>query len=278
MSHKSAVLRVKGFNVFVEFTASTTHTNNRTLLINGALATSASFRNWKKFLSGKSDVITFDLPFSGLSKPFNQDDFGIVTLDDEVAIIETIISVYQPNVIASVSWGGAASLKLLKSGHHNLRHVIIASYSFEFNDVMQNYVAEANRLSRERKFHELAMLMNDEVGFYLPKQMKACNYRHLAGLDDIEYRQGRFHLEQISGMRNDDYRSIVSNSPCQFHFINGDLDRHTPQKSIQDVCGEKENTRFYQIPEAGHFLDLEGRDCRQRMSETFRQIFSLIGG
>lgn len=154
MRNEPTVLHIKGFNVVVEFTANTTRTSNRTLLINGALATSASFRNWKKFLSGTSDVITFDLPFSGLSKPFNEASPEIVTIDDEVAIIEKIISIYQPNVIASASWGGAATLKLLKSGHHNLRHVIIASYSFEFNDVMQEYVARANRLSRERKFHE----------------------------------------------------------------------------------------------------------------------------
>ena len=113
MSHAYSVININKLNVYVELVKCSVPTRNRTILINGALATSSSFRNWKRFLADKSDVITFDLPFSGKSKPYNEQDCNIVTLDDEVAIIREIISIYKPNIIASASWGGASTLKLL---------------------------------------------------------------------------------------------------------------------------------------------------------------------
>ncbi|MCW0312457.1 3-(3-hydroxydecanoyloxy)decanoate synthase [Pantoea ananatis] len=277
MSHAYSVININKLNVYVELVKCSVPTRNRTILINGALATSSSFRNWKRFLADKSDVITFDLPFSGKSKPYNEQDCHIVTLDDEVAIIREIISIYKPNIIASASWGGASTLKLLNNGEDGLEHAIIASYSFEFNDRMRTYVKQANLYSKEKKFVDLAHLMNDEVGAYLPNKMKFCNFRHLTTLDEIEYRQGRFHLEQIANIRNHDYKSIIDNSACQFHFINGDLDIHTPQKNIEEICGESDKTCFYQIRDAGHFLDLEGKVSRERTAAAFNTIFNQIG-
>ncbi|MEJ1266821.1 alpha/beta fold hydrolase [Pantoea ananatis] len=196
MSHAYSVININKLNVYVELVKCSVPTRNRTILINGALATSSSFRNWKRFLADKSDVITFDLPFSGKSKPYNEQDCNIVTLDDEVAIIREIISIYKPNIIASASWGGASTLKLLNNGEDGLEHAIIASYSFEFNDRMRTYVKQANLYSKEKKFVDLAHLMNEEVGAYLPNKMKFCNFRHLTTLDEIEYRQGASTLSK----------------------------------------------------------------------------------
>lgn len=276
MFEESAVVNANAMNVYVEFFKSEEETRNRTLLINGALATSSSFSNWKKILKDKSDVITFDLPFTGKSKSFNKNNHNVVTVEDEVLILKKIISIYKPNVIASVSWGGASIFKLLNTAGVNCEHVIIASYSFEFNDVMRDYVRKANLFSKEKKFHDLALLMNKEVGEHLPKKMKQCNYKHLTSLDEIEYRQGCFHLNQISKMTNDNYEKIIKTSPCEFHFINGELDKHTPQNNIRDICSGRNGTSFYIVKGAGHFLDLEGKISRERMAKVFEIIFEKI--
>lgn len=124
----------------------------------------------------------------------------------------------------------------------------------------------------------MALFMNEEMGAFLPSKMKYCNYKHLANLDEIQYRQGCFHIEQISKALNNDYKRAVNHSNCQFHFINGDLDEHTPSNNIKDVCTESNNTSFYTIEGAGHFLDLEGKISKEQMGKVFENIFNKIGG
>lgn len=56
------------------------------IMVNGALATTASFTNCVKYLQDDLNVILFDLPFAGQSKPHNPAG-GIITKDDEVNIL-----------------------------------------------------------------------------------------------------------------------------------------------------------------------------------------------
>jgi rhamnosyltransferase subunit A len=53
------------------------------ILINGALATTASFGQTIKYLGERYNAICFDLPYAGKSKTYNTCDF-VLTKDDEV--------------------------------------------------------------------------------------------------------------------------------------------------------------------------------------------------
>ncbi len=74
------------------------------IMVNGALATTASFTNCVKYLSDGLNVILFDLPFAGQSKLHNPVG-GIITKEDEVNILLALIERYQPTSLLSVSWG-----------------------------------------------------------------------------------------------------------------------------------------------------------------------------
>src|ERR1700681_3635981 len=82
------------------------------ILVNGALATTASFGQTIKYLGERYNVICFDLPYAGQSKQHNRAGI-LLTKEDEVEILLHLIHHFEPKYLYSVSWGGLASLLAL---------------------------------------------------------------------------------------------------------------------------------------------------------------------
>ena len=79
------------------------------MLVNGALATTASFGQTVQYLGERMNTICFDLPYAGQSRQHNPGCF-ILTKDDEAAILQHLVERFAPAFLVSVSWGGVASL------------------------------------------------------------------------------------------------------------------------------------------------------------------------
>jgi rhamnosyltransferase subunit A len=90
------------------------------ILVNGALATTASFGQTIRYLGERLNAICFDLPYAGQSRQHNICDF-LLTKDDEVAILLDLAERFRPSYLISVSWGGVASLFALTRGCSSIR-------------------------------------------------------------------------------------------------------------------------------------------------------------
>ncbi|KKO07070.1 hypothetical protein LCGC14_0056380 [marine sediment metagenome] len=70
MKAESQIVTIGKHRIHVELYQQPQNTES-IIMVNGALATTASFTNCVKYLSNGLNVILFDLPFSGQSKPYN---------------------------------------------------------------------------------------------------------------------------------------------------------------------------------------------------------------
>jgi rhamnosyltransferase subunit A len=65
------------------------------ILVNGALATTASFGQTIKYLGERYNVICFDLPYAGQSRQHNRSGL-LLTKDDEAEILLQLINHFEP--------------------------------------------------------------------------------------------------------------------------------------------------------------------------------------
>ncbi|MGF6240592.1 rhamnosyltransferase subunit A [Paraburkholderia sp. GAS38] len=243
------------------------------ILINGALATTASFGQTIKYLGERYNAICFDLPYAGQSKAYNAGEF-VLTKDDEVDILLHLIAVFEPSFLLSVSWGGVASLLALARRQTSVRRAVIASFSPLLNPAMTDYVTCARDYIAAGENLKAAQLLNDTVGRHLPRIMKLYNYRYLSTLPRREQDQVAFHVDQILAIRPEQYLHEFRNIDCDLKFINGELDEYTTSADVRTLAAHLARAEFATIEQAGHFLDLEGRHPLRQVRTA---IFDFFG-
>ncbi|CAK0152741.1 rhamnosyltransferase I%2C subunit A [Burkholderia pseudomallei] len=210
------------------------------ILVNGALATTASFGQTIRYLGERVNAVCFDLPYAGQSRQHNPGEY-ILTKDDEVEILLHLAERFEPSLLLSVSWGGVASLFALARGCASVRRAVIASFSPFLNDAMTDYVTRARDHIAAGENLKAAQLLNDTVGRYLPRIMKLYNYRYLTKLPRNEQDQVAFHVDQILAMQPEQYLPEFRQIGCAVKFINGELDEYT---TASDVRRARRRARF----------------------------------
>ncbi|CDU31387.1 putative fatty acid biosynthetic protein [Burkholderia pseudomallei] len=234
------------------------------ILVNGALATTASFGQTIRYLGERVNAVCFDLPYAGQSRQHNPGEY-ILTKDDEVEILLHLAERFEPSLLLSVSWGGVASLFALARGCASVRRAVIASFSPFLNDAMTDYVTRARDHIAAGENLKAAQLLNDTVGRYLPRIMKLYNYRYLTKLPRNEQDQVAFHVDQILAMQPEQYLPEFRQIGCAVKFINGELDEYTTASDVRRLAAYVRRAEFATIRQAGHFLDLEGRQQQEQV-------------
>jgi rhamnosyltransferase subunit A len=242
------------------------------LLVNGALATTASFGQTIRYLGERLNALCFDLPYAGQSRRHNDCDF-ILTKDDEVDILLYLTERFQPEHLLSVSWGGVASLFALARGCASVRRAAICSFSPFLNPAMLDYVTRARDYIAAGENLRAAQLLNDTVGRHLPRIMQLYNYRYLTKLPRDEQDQVAFHVDQILSMEPEQYLDEFARINCAVQFINGELDDYTTADDVRQIGDYVRHAEFATIRNAGHFLDLEGRDQQKQVRAALFNFF-----
>ena len=244
------------------------------ILVNGALATTASFGQTIKYLGERYNVICFDLPYAGQSKQHNRAGF-LLTKEDEVEILLRLIQHFEPKYLYSVSWGGLASLLALARQPASVERAVIGSFSPFLNDAMLAYVTRARNLLGAGENLQAAQLLNDTVGKHLPRILKLLNFRYLTSLPKEEQSQVAFHVNQILALRPETYLDKLASIRCRVKFINGELDEYTTSEDIRTLARYVMHAHFATVPNTGHFLELEGRTQAAYMREAILDFFAV---
>jgi rhamnosyltransferase subunit A len=244
------------------------------ILVNGALATSASFGQTIKYLGERYNVICFDLPYAGQSRQHNRSGF-LLTKDDEVEILLHLINHFEPSYLYSVSWGGLAALLALSRRPASIEAAVIGSFSPFLNHAMVDYVTQARDLLDSGEHLQAAQLLNDTVGKHLPRILKLLNYRYLTGLPKEDQSRVVFHAEQILALKPETYLDKLANIRCRLKFINGELDEYTTAEDIRALARYVLHAQFAMVPNTGHFLELEGRSQAACIREEILGFFGV---
>lgn len=234
------------------------------MLVNGALATTAAFARTSKCLAEHFNVVLFDLPFAGQSRPHNPDQ-ELVSKEDEVGILLALIERFEVNHLVSTSWGGISTLLALAHNPPSIISSAVTSFAPVLNRAMLDYVKRAQELIERDDASAIGHLINDTVGKYLPQRLKASNHQYLASLASAEFRQARFHINQVLHLNGSGYLQRFSDIASPVHFLNGSLDEYTTAEDALQFQHYVAACSFSVIADTGHFLDLESIDSAARV-------------
>ncbi|MDE1165155.1 MAG: alpha/beta hydrolase [Pseudomonas sp.] len=273
MRPEIAVLDIQGqYRVYTEFYRADA-AEKTIILVNGSLATTASFAQTVRNLHPQFNVVLYDQPYAGKSKPHNIHQRSL-TKEEEGQILLELIDHFAAEHIMSFSWGGACALLALAHKPRRVERAVISSFSPIVNGPMRDYLERgAHHLGRCNR-HEVGHLVNDTIGKHLPSLFKRFNYRHVSSLADHEYKQMHFHISEVleHNLGNALFAASEINVPVL--FMNGEWDEYTTADDSRLFAPHVKDCTFTTIQATGHFLDMEHkaacRDTRQALQDFLK--------
>ncbi|AXM96230.1 alpha/beta fold hydrolase [Pseudomonas plecoglossicida] len=266
MRPEIAVLDIQGqYRVYTEFHRADA-AEKTIILINGSLATTASFAQTVRNLHPQFNVVLYDQPYAGKSKPHNRQE-RLISKETEAHILLELIEHFQADHVMSFSWGGAGTLLALAHQPRRLKKAVVSSFSPVINEPMRDYLDRGCQYLAACDRYQVGNLVNDTIGKHLPSLFKRFNYRHVSGLDSHEYAQMLFHINEV--LQHDLERALkgARNIDIPVLFINGDRDEYTTAEDARQFGQHVDKSHFTVIRNAGHFLDMENKTaCEETRS------------
>ncbi|WP_110971786.1 alpha/beta fold hydrolase [Pseudomonas huaxiensis] len=262
MRPEIAVLDIQGqYRVYTEFYRSQ-EAEKTIILINGSLATTASFSQTVRNLHPQFNVVLYDQPYAGKSKPHNRHE-RLLTKETEGQILLELIDHFGADQVMSFSWGGACTLMALAHKPRRIERAVVSSFSPVINEPMRDYLQRGSRFLKDCDRYQVGNLVNDTIGKYLPPLFKRFNYRHVSSLDNHEYAQMHFHIHQVLDHDLEKALSSARAIDIPVLFVNGEWDEYTTTDDARQFGRHVRNSHFSEIRSAGHFLDMENKSaCR----------------
>lgn len=246
------------------------------ILVNGSLATSASFSQSVRYLQPLFNVVTFDQPYQGRSRQHNP-GMAMIDKQDEALILLELIETFRADHLLAFSWGSVAALLALAQRPERIRSAVISSFSPVLNPAMQSYLDRAQQSLAACDRHAVGELINETIGEYLPSLFKRCNYRHVSSLEEFEYAQMLMHVRQVRNLDASQYMSCVGHIDVPLLFVNGEWDRYTSPTDARRFAQLAPHSEFVTIMHTGHFLELEHKTALQDVRAAV-EGFLLRGG
>lgn len=266
MRPEIAVLDIQGqYRVYTEFHRAE-GAEKTIILINGSLATTASFAQTVRSLHPQFNVVLYDQPYAGKSKPHNRQE-RLLDKETEAHILLELIEHFAADHVMSFSWGGACTLLALAHQPRLVKKAIVSSFSPVINEPMRDYLERGCQYLAACDRYQVGNLVNDTIGKHLPSLFKRFNYRHVSSLDSHEYAQMLHHINQV--LAHDLERALngARNINIPVLFINGDRDEYTTAEDARQFARHVGQSHFSVIRETGHFLDMEHKGaCEQTRS------------
>ena len=260
MKPEIAVLDIQGqYRIHTEFYRSNT-AEHTIILVNGSMATTASFAQTVKNLHPNLNVVLYDQPYAGKSKPHNQHQ-EMLTKELEAHVLLELIEHFDAQYLLSFSWGGTAALTALASAPRRIKKAVISSFSPLINAPMRNYLERGRNCLADCNRTQVGNLVNDTLGKHLPSLFKRFNFRHVSTLAEHEYAQMHFHIDQVLTGDQQCYLNATKSIEIPVLFINGAWDEYTAASDVVQFARPIRNSQFICLENTGHFLDMEHKQA-----------------
>ncbi|MBM7060365.1 alpha/beta hydrolase [Pseudomonas sp. UL073] len=266
MRPETAVVHVHSHNVHTEF-YSCPAARKTIILVNGSLATTASFAQTVKYLQQQFNVVLYDQPYAGQSKAHNLNQQPI-SKEDEAEILLGLIEHFRVNYLMSFSWGGVAALLALAQQPARIEKAVISSFSPLLNDAMLDYLGKGVGYLQSCDRDGIGHLVNDTIGKHLPSLFKRYNHRHISSLDRHEYQQMHAHIHKVVNLDSHCQLDCLAGIEIPLLFVNGDRDEYTAPQDARLFARYINDCQFATIDNAGHFLDMEHKGAWLQMQHA----------
>ena len=262
MRPEIAVLDIQGqYRVYTEFYRAD-EAEKTIILVNGSMATTASFAQTVKSLYPQFNVVLYDQPYAGRSKIHNRHE-QMLTKEVEGQILLELIDHFAAEHVLSFSWGGAAALIALAHRPRRVEKAVISSFSPVINAPMRDYLERGVDYLGNLDRHGVGHLVNSTIGKHLPSLFKRFNYKHVSSLAEHEYGQMHFHISQVLYSDRLCYLKAARQIDVPVLFLNGEWDEYTSAEDAKLFGQYVPNSSFSTLQATGHFLDMEHKAaCR----------------
>lgn len=256
MKPATAVVDVHGiYKIYTEFYANPS-ARKTIILVNGSLSTTAAFAQTVKYLRTQFNVVLYDQPYAGQSKPHNH-HYQPITKEDEASILLELIEQFRADHLMSFSWGGVAAMLALAQRPARIEKAVITSFSPLLNEPMIDYLEKGLTHLHALDGDQLGHLVNSTIGRYLPSLFKRYNHRHISSLDSHEYQQMHAHVHQVLHLDAHCQMQCLAAIDIPVLFVNGEHDAYTSPDDVRLFAEHLNDCQFVTIDNAGHFLDME---------------------
>lgn len=260
MKPATAIVRVShSYQVYTELYVSPT-ADKTIILVNGSLATTAAFAHTLKYLHPQFNVVLYDQPYAGQSKPHNSHQQPL-SKEDEADILLDLIELFGADYLLSFSWGGACAMLALAQAHTRIEKAVISSFTPCLNAPMLDYLEQGRRYLYNAERENIAQLVNNTLGKYLPSLFKRHNQRHISGLELHEYRQMHAHIDNLLSASEPCDTRYLSRIEIPVLFVNGEHDEYTSPVDARLFAEHVPDCQFSTLRNTGHFLDMEHKDA-----------------
>ena len=267
MRPEIAVLDIQGqFRVYTEFYRADA-AEKTIIMVNGSLATTASFAQTVRNLYPQFNVVLYDQPYAGKSKPHNLNATPL-SKEMEGQILLELIDHFNAEHIISFSWGGTAALIALSHRPKRIEKAVISSFSPVINEPMRDYLERGITHLSVHDRYEVGNLVNSTIGKHLPPLFKRFNYRHVSNLATHEYDQMHFHINDVLNLNTQNYLSTAQNINVPVLFLNGEWDEYTSAADARLFAPVVQHSTFTTLQSTGHFLDMEHKAARRDSREA----------
>jgi len=266
------VLRTSnGFNIQVKaISRPDSGGRGQLLLVNGAFASMRTSRSVWCMLS-RYDLVLYDLPHVGSSKPHNDPDRPI-TVPDEVTILADIAAHYRPRYLVAMSCGGAAALLALAERQLPVEKIVICSFSDRLGDPMRGLLRSLRTCLVAGRWDMAAALLNDTLGEYLHRALKRSNHAHLSGFLEAEQAHILRHVDQMLRVDRLVLDEVLPRVASATLFIDGALDVYTPVSDATRMAAQIPGGHVSVMANMGHFLGVESRSKRALVSRAIENF------
>ena len=255
-----AVLDIQGqYRIHTEFYRCDT-AENTIILVNGSMATTASFGQTLKNLHPHLNVVLYDQPYAGKSKPHNPHQ-KMLTRELEALVLLELIEHFEVNYLLSFSWGGTAALTALAATPRRIEKAVISSFSPLINEAMRDYLERGRHCLAACNRTQVGNLINDTLGKHLPPLFKRFNFRHVSSLAEHEYAQMHFHINHVLSSDQQGFLRATEGIEIPVLFINGEWDEYTMACDARHFAQPIANSQFVSLENTGHFLDMEHKSA-----------------
>ena len=163
MTPEIAVLDIQGqYRIHTELYRSET-AQSTIILVNGSMATTASFAKTLKNLHPALNVVLYDQPYAGQSKQHNRHQ-TLLTNELEAQVLLELIEHFEARFLLSFSWGGLVALTALANTPRRIEKAVISSFSPRVNHAMYDYLERGRPALIKRRPSPLLFVSNRGAG------------------------------------------------------------------------------------------------------------------
>lgn len=236
--------------------------------ISGAKQTMAAWRSFVSHFVSDYSVVLFDLPGQGRATILSGSPS--ITFDEQIDVLLDVVNATNRNgsvILAAASWGTIISAALASRYPKLVDKMILGSFGAKPSKEVINVIKKGQRLFNGNKTEEIAPLMIESFGQYIPESHKNQMIEQFRGMSRDQFLSFYEHCEFVEQASDIEDFVELKNIRATTLILSGEYDAILDQNDIAEASSKIPDCEFKVIPGAGHFLHWEQADILHTYSE-----------